>query len=80
MNTARGTVTKLTAAVVLMFAGVLALVLVLSRAAAIVTSSDDAVAGDYSPSVVALDSMLGDIERLQHLMLERARRTVATPG
>src|SRR5262249_29703733 len=82
MVTGRDTVGKLTGAVGLMFAGVLALVVLLWRAAGVVASSDDSIAGDYSPSIVALDSMLGDIQRLQHLVTvtERARRPIETPG
>jgi signal transduction histidine kinase len=80
MTTARDTVTKLTVAVGLMFAGVLALVLILSRAAAVVTSADDAITDDYAPSVVSLDAMLVDVRRVQDLVAERARRPTTSPA
>src|SRR5262249_26972579 len=80
MTTARDTVTKLTVAVGLMFAGVLALVLILSRAAAVVTSADDALTDDYAPSVVSRDAMLVDVRRVQDLVAERARRPTTSPG
>jgi signal transduction histidine kinase len=71
MNSARDTVRKLVIAVALMFGGVIALVALLSTAAIMVSSADDNITDDYSPSVVALDSMLSDLLRLQKLINDR---------
>jgi signal transduction histidine kinase len=80
MNPARDAVRKLMAAVALMLIGVVALVAFLSRATAVVTATDNDITGDYAPSVVALDTMLADLRKLQRLLSDRASNAAASPG
>jgi signal transduction histidine kinase len=78
MTTGRGTVRRLSIAAGLMFAGVLALVLILWRAVGVVSSANHSITSDYAPSAVALDSMLIDIRAVQDLVTEWASRPTAS--
>jgi signal transduction histidine kinase len=80
MTTGRGEIRRLWIAVGLMFGGVLALVLILARAVAVVSSANNAITSDYAPTAVALDSMLVDIRRVHDLVTESASRPTVRPG